>query len=105
MVSEDIPLAIQIADRDRNLPGNDIACGLAHDCKSLFDFCNRPTSKATEEKIMLDLLDMRGYLDRDENVLACWIQTIAMLVDTSTKHLADITVLDEIFESNKLSLR
>ena len=55
MVSKDIPLAIQLADRDGNLPGNDIALGLATDCKSLLDFCNRPTSTPTEKRITLDL--------------------------------------------------
>ena len=105
MMSKDIPLAIQLADRDGNLPGNDIALGLATDCKSLFDLGNRPTSTPTEKRITLDLLDVREHLDRDENVLARWIPTTAMLVDALTKHLADLTVLNEFFNSNKYPLR
>ena len=48
---------------------------------------------------------MREQLDRDENVLARRIPTTAMLVDALTKHLADLTVLNEFFNSNKYSLR
>ena len=105
LMSKDIPLAIQLTDRDGNLPGNDFALGLATDCKSLFDLCNRPTSTPTEKRITLDLLDVREHLDRDENVLARWIPTTAMLVDALTKHLADLTVLNDFFSSNKYSLR
>ena len=100
LMSKDISLAIQLADRDGNLPGNDIAPGLATDCKSLFDLCNRPTSTPTETRITLDLLDVRENLDCDENVLARWVPTTAMLVDALKKHLADLTVLKEFFNSN-----
>ena len=104
-MSKDIPLAIQLADHTGHLPGNDIALGLATDCKSLFDLCNRPTNTPTEKRITLDLLDVREHLDREENVLARWIPTTAMLVDALTKHLADLTVLNDFFNSNKYSLR
>ena len=69
MMSKDIPLAIQLADHAGHLPGNVIALGLATGCKSLFDLCNRPASTPTEKRITLDLLDVRGHLDRDDNVL------------------------------------
>ena len=105
LMSKDIPVAIQLTDRDGNLPDNDIALGLATDCKSLFDLCNRPTSTPTEKRITLDLLDVREHLGRDENVLARWLPTTAMLVDALTKHLADLTVLNEFFNSIKYSLR
>ena len=105
LMFKDIPLAIPLADRDGNLPGNDIALGLATDCKSLFDLCNRPTSTPTEKRITLDLLNVREHLDRDENVLARWVPTTAMLVDALTKHLADLTVLNDFFSSKKYSLR
>ena len=104
-MSKDIPLAIQLADHAGHLPGNDIALGLATDCKSLFDLCNRPTSTPTEKRITLDLLDVREHLDRDDNVLARWIPTTAMLVDALTKHLADLTVLNDFFSTNQYSLR
>ena len=51
---KDIPLAIELADHDGHLPGNDIALGLATACKSLFVLCNRPTSTPTERRITLD---------------------------------------------------
>ena len=53
----------------------------------------------------MDLLDVREHLDREENVLARWIPTTAMLVDALTKYLADLTVLNDFFNSNKYSLR
>ena len=105
MMSEDIPLAIQLTDHDGHLPGNDIALGLATDCKSLLHLCNRPTVTPTEKRITLDLLDVREHLDRDDNFLARWIPTTAMLVDALTKHLGDLTILNEFFNSNKYSLR
>ena len=104
MMSEDIPLAIQLADHDGHLPGKNIALGLATDCKSLFDLCNRPTSTPTEKRITLTSWTCAKHLDRGDNVLARWIPTTAMLVDALTKHLADLTVLNE-FNSNKYSLR
>ena len=105
LMSKEIPLALQLADNAGHLPSNDIALGLATDCKSLFDLRNRPTSTPTEKRITLDLLDVREDLHRDENVLARWIPTTAMLVDALTKHLADLTVLNDFFSSNKYSLR
>ena len=104
-MSKDIPLAIKVANRGGNLPRNDSALGLATDCKYLFDLCNRPTSTPTEKRITLDFLDVREHLDRDDNALARWIPTTAMLVDALTKHLADLTVPNEFFNSNKYSLR
>ena len=97
MMSKDIPLAIQLADHAGHLPGNDIALGLATDCKSLFDLRNRPTTTLTEKRITLDLLDVREHLDRDDNVLARWIPTTATLDDALAKHLTDLTVLNEFF--------
>ena len=37
--------------------------------------------------------------------MARWIHTTAMLVDALTKHLADLTVLNDFFSLNKYSLR
>ena len=105
LMSKDIPLAIELTDRDGNLPGNDFALGWATDCKSLFDLCNRPKSTPTEKRITLDVLDVREHVDRDENVLARSIPTTAMLVDAVTKHLADLTVINDFFSSNKYALR
>ena len=104
-MSKDIPLAIQLADHAGHLPGGDIALGLATDCKSLLDLCNRPTSTPTEKRITLDFLEVREHLDREDNVMVRWIPTTAMLVDALTKHLADLTVLSDFFSSNKYSLR
>ena len=100
LMSKNIPLAIQLADHAGHLPGGGIALGLATDCKSLFDFCNRPTSTPTEKRITLDL-DVREHLDREDNVMARWIPTTAMLMGALTKHLADLTVLNDFFSSNK----
>ena len=105
VMSKNIPLATQLADHAGHFPGNDIALGLATDCKSLFDLCNRPTSTLTEKRITMDLVNVREYLDRDDNVLAHWVPTSVMLVDALTEHLADLTVLNEFFNSNKNSLR
>ena len=61
LMSKDIPLAIQLADHAGHFPGGDIARGLATDCKSLFDFCNRPTSTPRGNR----LPGIRGRRDRD----------------------------------------
>ena len=105
LMSKDIPLAIQLADHAGHLPGGDIDLGLATDCKSLFDLCNRPTSTPTEKRITLDLLDVREHLDKEDNVLVRWIPTTAMLVDALTKHLPDLTVLNDFMRTNQYSLR
>ena len=103
--SKDIPVALQLCDKNGFLPGNDRDLGLATDCKSLFDLCNRPTSTPTEKRITLDLLDVREHIDNDDDVTVRWIPTAAMLVDALTKHLPDTTVLNAFFRTNVYSLR
>jgi hypothetical protein len=103
--SKDIPVALQLCDKNGFLPGNDRELGLATDCKSLFDLCNRPTSTPTEKRITLDLLDVREHIDNDDDVTVRWIPTAAMLVDALTKHLPDTTVLNAFFRTNVYSLR
>jgi len=98
-------VALQLCDKNGFLPGNDRELGLATDCKSLFDLCNRPTSTPTEKRITLDLLDVREHIDNDDDVTVRWIPTAAMLVDALTKHLPDTTVLNAFFRTNVYSLR
>ena len=85
------PMAIQLTYESGFLDQN-VAIGMATDCKSLYDVCIRPTSMPTEKRVTLDLLDVRHHLDQHpDHYQVRWIPTTAMLVDALTKHLPDQT--------------
>jgi hypothetical protein len=99
------PMAIQLTYESGFLDQN-VAIGMATDCKSLYDVCIRPTSMPTEKRVTLDLLDVRHHLDQHpDHYQVRWIPTTAMLVDALTKHLPDQTVLENFMKENKYSLR
>ena len=104
-MDDSMPLALQLRRADGHLHGSEFTLGMATDCKSLFDLCNRPTSSPTEKRIILDLLDVREQIDKEPGTTVRWVPTKAMLVDALTKHMADLTTMNSFFRTNVYSLR
>ena len=101
-----IPLALKLTAESGLTQDISYPVGMATDCKPLYDVCNRPTSMPTEKRDILDLLDVRRHLDQHPTMYQVrWIPATAILVDASTKHLPDQTILEDFMKNNVYSLR
>ena len=63
-----------------------VPCGLATDCRSLYDLCNNVVGVPDERRVALDLLDIKEGLELLGDVIR-WVPTEHMLADALTKKM------------------
>ena len=63
-----------------------IPCGIATDCRSLYDLCNNLVGLPDERRVALDLLDVKEGLEENQDQIR-WVPTEHMLANGLTKKM------------------
>jgi hypothetical protein len=77
--------------------------GLASDCSSLVDHCQKTGSSVSEKRVGLDIADVRAAVDAGDTL--CWVPTRVMPADCLTKHLVQQPTTVQITEHNRLRIK
>ena len=77
--------------------------GLASDCHSLVDTCNKTGSSVTERRVGLDLADVRQGIERGD--IMTWMPTEEMVADGLTKWLRVQVPLERMMNDGEFCLK